>query len=126
MRSRTPTSEHSKGSAKPVWVRVSGSRTCNPVAAVVLTLTAVADLERLTTTHSLPTTTRDRVKSSLGPVTTSPLLGPPLPGRWQGLPFILGPWSWMLLVYAYDEETDQGSVVTIHHARSAESATSQK
>ena len=96
------------------------------MAAVVLTLTAVADLERLTATHGLPATTRDRVKSSLGPLTTFPLLGPPLTGRWQGLRFILGPWSWMLLVYAYDEETDQVFVVTIQDARSAESATSQK
>ena len=96
------------------------------MAAVVLTLTAVADLERLTTTHSLPATTRDRVKSSLGPLTTFPLLGPPLTGRWQGFRFIVGPWSWMLPVYAYDEETDQVSVVTIQDARSAESATSQK
>jgi len=54
------------------------------------------------------------------------LLGPPLTGRWQGFRFILGPWSWMLLVYAYDEETDQVSLVTIQDARSAESATSQK
>ena len=73
-----------------------GPRTCNPVAAVVLTLTAVADLERLTTTHRLPVRRRDRVKSSLGPLTTFPLLGPPLTDRWQGFHFILGPWSWML------------------------------
>src|SRR3990172_12299078 len=99
MRSRTPTSEHSKGSAKPVWVRVSGSRTCNPVAAVVLTLTDVADLERLATTHSLPATTRDRVKSSLGPLPTFPLLGPPLTGRWQGFRCLLGPRSWVLPVH---------------------------
>lgn len=96
------------------------------MAAVVLALTAVADLERLTATHSLPASTRDRVKSSLGPLTTFPLLGLPLTGRWQGLRFILGPWSWVLLVYAYDEETDQVSVVTIQDARSAESATPQK
>ena len=96
------------------------------MAAVVVTLTAVADLERLATTHSLPATTRDRVKSSLGPLPTFPLLGPPLTGRWQGFRCILGPWSWMLLVYAYDEETDQVSVVTIQDARSAESVTSSK
>jgi hypothetical protein len=54
------------------------------------------------------------------------LLGPPLTGRWRGFRFILGPWSWMLLVYAYDEETGQVSVVTIQDARSAESVTSQK
>src|SRR3990170_8837578 len=94
MRSRTPTSEHSKGSAKPVRVRVSGSRTSNPVAAVVVTLTAVADLERLTATHGLPATTRDRVKSSLGPLTTFPLLGPPLSGGWQGVGLIGGGGGW--------------------------------
>jgi hypothetical protein len=70
------------------------------VAAVVLTPTAVADLHRLIATHFLPATTRDRVKSSLGPLATLPLLGPPLTGRWQGFRFILGPWSWMLLAYA--------------------------
>ncbi len=96
------------------------------MAAVVVTLTAIADLKRLTTTHSLPATTRDRVKSALGPLTTFPSLGPPLTGRWQGFRFILGPWSWMLLVYAYDEETDHVPVVTIQDARSTEAVTSHK
>lgn len=96
------------------------------MAAVVLTLTAVADLERLTATRGLPATTRARVKASLAPLASFPLLGPPLTGRWHGLRFILGPWPWMLLVYAYDEERDQVSVVTIQDTRSAESATSQK
>lgn len=96
------------------------------MAAVVLTPTAIADLDRLTATHSLPATTLERVKSSLGPLANFPLLGPRLTGRWQGFRFILGPWPWMLLVYVYDEETVQVSVVTIQDARSAESATSQR
>jgi hypothetical protein len=96
------------------------------VATVVVTRTAVADLERLTSTRSLPATTRDRVRASLGPLATFPLLGSALAGRWQGFRFILGPWSWMLLVYAYDDATDMVSVVTIQDGRSGESATSQK
>ena len=93
------------------------------MAAVVLTPTAVADLERLTGTHSLPATTREWVKSSLGPLADFPLLGARLTGRWQGFRFTLGPWPWMLLVYVYEEQTSQLSVVTIQDARSAESAT---
>jgi plasmid stabilization system protein ParE len=98
----------------------------DPVAAVVLTPTAVADLDRLTATHSLPATTRERVKSSLRALATFPMLGPGLTGRWQGFRFILGPGPWMLLVYVYDEKTVQVSVVTIQDARSAESATSHR
>lgn len=94
------------------------------MASVVLTLTAVADLERLTTTRSLPASTRDRVRASLGPLAMFPLLGQRLTGRWQGFRFILGPWPWMLLVYRYDVQADQVPVVTIQDARSAESATS--
>jgi hypothetical protein len=94
------------------------------VAALVVTPTAVADLEYLAATRALPGTTRARVKASLAPLARFPLLGPPLTGRWHGFRFILGPWPWMLLVYVYDEERDQVSVVTIQDARSAESATS--
>ncbi len=96
------------------------------MAAVVLTPTAVADLEHLTTTRGLPGSTRARVRASLEPLTSFPLLGPPLTGRWHGFRFILGPWPWMLLVYPYDEERDRVSIVTVQDARSAESATSQK
>jgi hypothetical protein len=95
------------------------------VAAVVITRTAIADLDRLTTTLNLPAGTRDRVRSSLGPLTAFPLFGPRLAGRWQGLRFVLGPWSWMLIVYVYVEERDLVAVITIQDARSAESATSQ-
>jgi hypothetical protein len=39
---------------------------------------------------------------------------------------VLGPAPWMLLVYVYDEVSDQVSVVTIQDARSARAATSQR
>lgn len=95
------------------------------MAVVASALTAVADLDRLIDTHGLPGTTRDRVRSSAGPLATFPLFGSRLTGDWQGR-FILGPWSWMLLVYDYDELADQVSIVTVQDARSAASATSQR
>ncbi len=95
------------------------------MASVVLEPTAVADLDRLIRTHSLPATTRERAKSSLRQLATFPLLGAPLAGRWEGFRFIPGPWPWVLLIHVYDPEVDQVSVVTIQDSRSAESVTSQ-
>ena len=96
------------------------------MATVVLALSAVADLDGLIVTHSLPATTRRRVRASLEPLAAFPMLGPALAGRWHGFRFILGPWPWMLLVYVYDAGTDQVSVVTIQDARSARAATSRR
>jgi hypothetical protein len=33
--------------------------------------------------------------------------------------FILGPWSWMILVYVYDEAADGLAVVATYDARSS-------
>lgn len=84
---------------------------------------AVADLERLIVTHSLPADTRGRVRSSLEPLADFPLLGPELGGRWAGLRFVLGPWRWMLIVYQYDAEEDRVVVLTIQDARSSRAPT---
>ena len=92
------------------------------MATVVVAETAQVDLNEMIVTHSLPASTRDRVRTALAPLTAFPLLGPALTGRWHGLRFILGPWPWMLLIYEYDETTDQVSVVTIQDARSARAA----
>ncbi len=94
------------------------------MATVVVTPTAVADLDRLVQTLSLPANTRRRVASSLRPLARFPLLGAPLAGRWTGFRFVLGPWRWMLLVYVYDEGSDRVAVVTIQDARSARAPTS--
>ena len=96
------------------------------MAIVVVTPTALADLERLIRTHSLPSTTRGRVISSLRALERFPLLGSPLTGRWAGFRFVLGPWRWMLLVYVYDAEADRVAVVTIQDARSAGAATTTR
>ena len=96
------------------------------MATVVVADSAQVDLNALILTHTLPASTRDRVRTALGPLATVPLLGPALTGRWQGLRFILGPWPWMLVVYGYDEATDQVSVVTIQDSRSARAATARR
>jgi hypothetical protein len=95
------------------------------VATVVVTPTAVEDLQRLIRTLSLPSDTPRRLGASLASLETFPELGSPLSGRWSDFRFILGPWRWMLVVYVYDQVTDRVSVVTIQDARSAESATSE-
>jgi hypothetical protein len=95
------------------------------MATVVVTPTAVEDLERLIRTHSLPRDTRRRVASSLEVLSRFPLLGAPLGGRWADFRFVLGPWRWMLVVYVYEEASDRVAVVTIQDARSARAATSR-
>ena len=94
------------------------------MARVVVAESARADLAALVLSHGLPASTRARVRTSLRPLATFPLLGPALIGWWQGFRFILGPWPWMLLVYVYDAAADQVSVITIQDSRSARAATS--
>jgi plasmid stabilization system protein ParE len=96
------------------------------VATIVVAETARLDLDALILTHSLPVSTRERVRAAIAPLADFPLLGPRLTGRWQGLRFVLGPWPWMLLVYEYDEASDQVSVVTIPDSRSARAATAAR
>jgi hypothetical protein len=96
------------------------------VATVILAEPAVARLEDLIITHSLPVTTRARVRASLEPLASFPLLGSKLGGRWQGFRFILGPWPWMLLVYEYDATKDEVGVATIQDARSGNAVTAQQ
>jgi hypothetical protein len=96
------------------------------VATVVLAEPAVANLEDLIITHSLPASTRVRVRASLEPLASFPLMGSRLEGRWQEFRFILGPWPWMLLVYQFDEAKDEVGVATIQDSRSAHAATSQR
>ena len=102
------------------------SKTFDPVASVVLAEPAAARLKDLIITHSLPTTTRARVRASLEPLASFPLMGSKLGGRWQGFRFILGPWPWMLLVYEYDETQDVVGVATIQDSRSAHAATANR
>jgi hypothetical protein len=93
------------------------------VATVVVTPTAVEDLDRLTRILSLPRSTRPRVQAAIRVLAEFPLLGAPLVGRWAGYRFVLGPWRWMLIVYVYDPVADRVAIVTIQDARSSRAAT---
>lgn len=93
---------------------------------VELTASAVADLDQLIRTHSLPIDTKRRVKRSLTPLRRFPRLGPGLTGRWRDFRFVLGPWRWMLIVYVFIEDDDRIVVVTIQDARSSSSATAER
>lgn len=77
------------------------------------------DLARLIRSHSLPRDTTERVKRALRPLERFPLLGAELGGRWAGLRFLVGPWRWMILVYAYFEDEERVVVVSIEDGRSA-------
>lgn len=96
------------------------------MARVELAEAAVADLDRLIRTHSLPRDTRQRVKRVLRPLRRFPRIGPELTGRWQDVRFVLGPWRWMLIVYVFFEEEDRVVVVTIQDARSSTAATAEE
>ena len=95
------------------------------MARVVVTETAIRELDALIATRNLPASTRDRIRGQLSPLGTFPLLGRELLGRWAGFRVVLGPWSWMLLVYRYDESRDEVAIVTIQDSRTATAATSR-
>ena len=94
------------------------------MASVIVTPTAQRNLELLIESHSLPASTKERLRIALDPLHRFPLLGAGLEERWAGFRFILGPWRWMLVVYRYEEEADQLAIVAIADGRSARAPTS--
>jgi plasmid stabilization system protein ParE len=94
------------------------------LARVVIAERAQANLRAMMRTHSLPSSTRERVRLAIAPLAEFPQLGPEFVGKWEGLRFVLGPWPWMLIVYRWDRDSDTVVVVTIQDARSSRSATS--
>lgn len=93
------------------------------MARVELAKAAAEDLRRIILTHSLPLDTTARVRASLYPLRTFPLLGPALHGRWEGYRFLVGPWRWMILVYRHLADDDRVVVVTIQDARTSSAVT---
>lgn len=93
------------------------------MARVELARAAAEDLERLVVMLSLPPDTPARVARSLRALERFPRLGVALPGRWDGLRCLVGPWRWMLLVYEYREDEDRVVVVTVQDARSSSAVT---
>ncbi len=93
------------------------------MAQVIITPQAWRDVDEAVAALSLPADTWGRVARSLRVLETFPLAGAELRGRWAPTRFVLGPWSWMLLLYRYEESSDRVFVVAMHDARSAASAT---
>ncbi len=90
------------------------------MARVEIAETAVEDLATLIRTHSLPDT-KKRMSRTLVLLERFPRLGAELGGRWAGTRFLLGPWRWMIIVYAFFEDEDRVVVLTIQDGRSAAS-----
>jgi hypothetical protein len=72
---------------------------------------------------SLPDSTWTRIARLLRPLQTFPLAGPEPGGRWAPTRFVVGPWSWMILLYRYEQSSDRVYVVAMDDGRSATSAT---
>jgi plasmid stabilization system protein ParE len=93
------------------------------LARIRLSRLAVEDLDALIASHGLPTDTRERVARSLRSLEQFPLIGRELEGTWSGMRFLIGPWPWMLIVYAYEEAADMVTVLAIHDGRMSTAAT---
>ncbi len=96
------------------------------MATVVVAPAASEHLDRMIEGLHLPADTRQRVAARLRDLERFPLLGPALTGRWWGFRFLLGPWSWLLIVYRYDDELEQVEVVTFEDSRTAAAPTASR
>lgn len=96
------------------------------MAQVIVTPQARRDVDEAISALSLPDDTWTRIARSLRPLETFPLAGPRLGGRWTPTRFVVGPWSWMILLYRYEQSSDRVYVVAMHDGRSATSATATR
>ena len=96
------------------------------MASVVISPRARRNLERLINTRSLPESTGQRFALSIKALAQFPLMGSPLPGRWSGYRYVLGPWRWMIVVYEYREAHAVVGIVTVQDGRTAQAATSSR
>jgi hypothetical protein len=83
-------------------------------------------MEEATAALNLPEDVWSRVARSLRVLETFPLAGADLGGRWSPTRFVLGPWSWMILLYRYEGSFDRVFLLAMHDARSATAATSSR
>jgi plasmid stabilization system protein ParE len=93
------------------------------VARIIVTPQARRDVEAAIPALNLPDDTWARIARSLRALEAFPLAGSQLGGRWAPTRFVLGPWSWMVLLYRYEQSSDRVYVVAMHDGRSAASAT---
>jgi plasmid stabilization system protein ParE len=93
------------------------------VAQVIVTPQAQRDVNETILALNLPDDAWARIARSLRTLEMFPLAGVELEDRWAPTRFVLGPWSWMVLLYLYEKSSDRVYVVAMHDARSASSAT---
>ena len=93
------------------------------MAQVVVTPQARRDVDEAISALNLPDDAWTRIGRSLRVLESFALAGPKLAGRWAPVRFVIGPWSWMILLYRYEESSDLVYVVAMHDGRSATSAT---
>ena len=77
------------------------------------------DVDAAIGTLELPADSWPRIGRALMVLETFPLAGPRLGQQLASTRYVLGPWPWMILVYRYDEETDQVFVLAMGDARSS-------
>ncbi len=79
----------------------------------------------MTEVYELPADTRKRVARCVAHLARFPDSGAKLTGDWDGFRFVLGPWSWMLIVYELVDEA-LVAVVSVEDARSGGAATADR
>lgn len=96
------------------------------MARVIVTPRARQDVDEAISALGLPSDAWSRIGRSLRVLETFPLAGAELAGRWAPTRFVLGPWSWMILLYRHENSSDRVYVVAMHDGRSATSATATR
>lgn len=88
---------------------------------------ALANLDRLVLTHSLPPDTRERIEASARPLERFPRIGPEVRALDDAsLRFLIGPWPWLLIVYLYLESDERVVIVSVEDGRAAGSTIMRK
>lgn len=83
-------------------------------------------MDEAVSTLNLPDDTWARIARLLKVLEAFPLAGPELGGKWAPTRFVVGPWSWMILLYLYEHSSDRVFIVAMHDGRSATSATATR
>ena len=96
------------------------------MARVIVTPRARRDVDEAISALGLPSDAWSRIGRSLRVLETFPLAGPELAGRWAPTRFVLGPWSWMILLYRYEDSSGRVFVVAMQDGRSMTSVTATR
>jgi hypothetical protein len=96
------------------------------MAEIVVTEAAARSLAALIDSHSLPEDTAARVQRALRPLERFPRLGQALNPEASDVRFLLGPWRWLVIVYAYRPADDLVAVLAFEDGRSATSVTAKR